>query len=69
MNISLLETARRNRIVALENLRIKKQVNEGSGHVLSLQTMRELFYGFTTLRYEGETPAAVGAAGAAGGGN
>ena len=41
MNISLLETARRNRIVALENLRIKKQVSEGSGQVLNLQTMRE----------------------------
>ena len=36
-----------------------------------LQTMHEMFFGFTTLRYEGETPEAMesGAAVTAGGGN
>ncbi len=34
-----------------------------------LQTMHEMFFGFTTLRYEGETPGALGSSSAAGGGN
>ena len=33
-----------------------------------LQTKHEMFFGFTTLRYEGETPAALGAGAIAGGG-
>jgi len=33
-----------------------------------LQTKHEMFFGFTTLRFEGETPAALGAAVTAGGG-
>ena len=41
MNNSLLETARRNRITAVENLRIKRQIIEGAGNVLNFQTMRE----------------------------
>lgn len=53
MNNSLLETARRNRTAALENLRIKKRVKEYAGQVLCLQTMRDKIEPkplFTTVR-------------------
>lgn len=53
MNISLLQTARRNRTSALENLRIKKLVKDYAGQVLCLKTMRENMEAkplFTTVR-------------------
>lgn len=41
MNTSLLETARSNRIAALEYLRIKKLATANAGQMYCLQTMRE----------------------------
>lgn len=53
MNNSLLETARRNRTAALEGLRIKKRVQDYTGQILCLKTMRDKMETkplFTTVR-------------------
>lgn len=41
MNNSLVETARSNRIAAIEYLRIKKQVKQSEGQMICLNTIRD----------------------------
>mgnify|MGYP001386887199 CR=1 FL=1 len=63
MNTSILETARNNRIEALEKLRAKKLISQASGQVLSLQTMRDkmadkpVFRSVRVHRFEGRLAA------------